>query len=96
MGVRIIEGDGIAALYDSTAGYAFGPIAEGDDAAHRLELFQGWVERVEGVDIRRLSHEHIMWLWSASEAAAQKAVERRRTGDWTESELARAWNPHRQ
>lgn len=64
MGVRIIEGDGIAALYDSTAGYAFGPIADGDDPAGRLEFFQRWAEMIEGVDIRRLSHDHLMWLWA--------------------------------
>lgn len=44
MGVRIIEGKEIAALYDSTSGVAFGPIFQGLDAHDQAVHFLDWTD----------------------------------------------------
>ncbi len=56
MGVRIIEGRGIAALYDSTAGIAFGPIFTGLDAHDQAVHFCDWLPD----DARSLTHLDLM------------------------------------
>ncbi len=43
MGVRIVEGRGIAALYDSVTGIAFGPTFQGLDAHDQATHFLDWL-----------------------------------------------------
>lgn len=67
MGVRVLydPAERVAVLYDSTSGWAFGPvIGDGEDgtaAGERAEAFLTWLDR----DARVLSQSELEELWAA-------------------------------
>lgn len=44
MGLRFIEGKDAVVMYDSTSGWAFGPVFDGDEALDKAEAFVEWFE----------------------------------------------------
>lgn len=62
MGVRVLDHDGLAVLYDSTSDIAFGPVFRGQfDAREQALHFLDWLSNdpVYG-DPRRVSHHRLM------------------------------------
>jgi hypothetical protein len=82
MGQRIIVGKEqgsdreVAVLFDSTSGWAFGPVIEEDDQGHsaedQLEAFLAWLEDAAGgTDLRCMADaqvEQLMARWRATYA----------------------------
>jgi hypothetical protein len=60
MGIGIFKTDGDTAMYDSTTGIAFGPVADGD----KLRAFQVWLDTTHGEpDARQLTPSDLHDLW---------------------------------
>ena len=62
MSIRIIKAveDGETAMYDSTSGQAFGPVAR----EVNLHAFQLWLDRTEGIsDARRVQSGSLSTAW---------------------------------
>lgn len=84
MAVRVAydEGDRVAVLYDSTSGWAFGPVMGSEDEA---DEFLEFVARTSNFDVRGLTHESLAAFWRAfveSRDAEGERQDEAKARDW--------------
>jgi len=69
MGVRILAGDDMAAIYCSTSDFAFGPVFHGDEARDKAHSYLIFIAETDGRDPRTIPDgdlERMLGEWMAA------------------------------